>query len=61
MMNQDTMLLEILDDIRESLNDGVNNGVFDGGSITDDGVTTSDDLLDNTLDSGKGYMLVVMK
>ena len=43
-------------DIRESLNDGVNNGVFDAGSITDDGATTSDDLLAIHLTPGKAYV-----
>ena len=43
-------------DIRESLNDGINNGVFDAGATTDGGETTSDDLLAIHLTPGKAYV-----
>jgi len=43
-------------DIRESLNDGTNNGVYTQAQTTDDNNTPSDDLLTVQVSPGKAYV-----
>ena len=44
-------------DIKESLNDGISNeGVFNSGEITDQGLTPSDDLFALKVSPGKAYV-----
>jgi len=43
-------------DARETLNDGINNGVFETGTTTDSGNAASEDLLTLHLTPGKAYV-----
>ena len=43
-------------DIRETLDDGLNNGVYDTGVTTDSGNTPSDDFLTTQVSPGKAYV-----
>ena len=42
--------------VRECLNDGANNGVFDEGAVTDSGNAASEDLLTVQISSGHAYV-----
>ena len=43
-------------DIRENLNDGLNNGIYTSGQTTDSGNTASDDFLTIQVAPGKAYV-----
>ena len=43
-------------DARETLSDGINNGIFESGATTDSGNTASEDLLTLHLTPGKAYV-----